>query len=177
MNLLILFVHFVDFKGGLGIWKFDNYSTFQGSIWHLAKAIALLCAFLLAPELRQTVSLHENQLFITCRAMEILNNEGTEVVFSRDRFVSLVCGWDFSSPAQVRCRPPVLKLVEAQIFSNRPCTQLLLYTECCPMQFWIPYWTYVCCDTRNITVWRCIQKWMLDRRLANFIAFGGVAPL
>lgn len=100
MNLLIIFIHFVDFKGSLCFWKAGNYLTFKGPILHLAKAVALLCTFLLVPERGQPrpwalcqgrLLIRENQLFFMCRAIEVLHYKRTEEVFSH-RFVSLTCG-------------------------------------------------------------------------------------
>lgn len=94
MNLLIVFVYFVDFKGSLCFWKAGNYLTFKGPILHLAKAVALVCAFLPVPEHKQPgpwalgqgrLLISENQLFLMCRAIEVLHYKGTEMMFSQDR--------------------------------------------------------------------------------------------
>lgn len=37
----------------------------------------------------------ENQLFLMCTAMEMLHKEGTKVLLSQDRFVPVVCDWEW----------------------------------------------------------------------------------
>lgn len=154
MNLLIIFIHFVDFKGSLCFWKAGNYLTFKGPILHLAKAVALLCTFLLVPEHGQPrpwalcqghLLIRENQLFFMCRAIEALHYKRTKEVFSH-RFVSLsvakIVISTCSSTGQGCCCSGwtwalLLTLVGAQLFSpaRRSCKSLLICIYCCPLWF------------------------------------------